>query len=272
MKAIRLHSKPTIEKFLLSQKETSYYLLGDLDEFFWPNTEWYGLGQETNLKTIALIYSGGEQPVLLNFSKDIPTARSLLRDVITNLPEKFEAHLSPELEQEMLKDFSLVSRGEHFQMVLKDASKVYKIDTGSIKQYTLEETEELSSFYDTCYPGNWFDPRLLKTGQYFCAKNEDGKILSIAGVHVYSPEYKVAALGNITTHPEFRRQGLATLTTAALCKNLLKNIDCIGLSVKADNIPAVKTYQTLGFQVVGSYYEYMVERNGNNQHINPKNA
>src|SRR5438093_529591 len=81
---------------------------------------------------------------------------------------------------------------------------------------------------------NWFDPRMLETGHYYGIR-QDGTLLSIAGVHVYSPRYRVAALGNITTRPAARGHGLATLVTAKLCQELLRSVDEIGLNVRADN-------------------------------------
>ena len=54
---------------------------------------------------------------------------------------------------------------------------------------------------------------MLETGKYFGIRRE-GILVSVAGIHVYSPEYDVAALGNITTHPDFRGQGLGRKVTA----------------------------------------------------------
>src|SRR5262249_21249929 len=108
-------------------------------------------------------------------------------------------------------------------------------------------------------PANWFVPRMLETGFYF-GMRLSGTLVSVAGVHVYSQEYKVAALGNITTRPEVRGQGLATAATARLCQELLRaGIDCIGLNVNADNRSAVACYRKLGFQRWADYGEYTLE-------------
>ena len=73
-------------------------------------------------------------------------------------------------------------------------------------------------------------------------------LVSVAGVHVYSPQYKVAALGNITTRPDARGQGLGTAVTARLCQELLRaGMECVGLNVKADNQGAVACYEKIGF-------------------------
>ncbi|MCH7664148.1 MAG: GNAT family N-acetyltransferase, partial [Chloroflexi bacterium] len=68
-------------------------------------------------------------------------------------------------------------------------------------------------------------------------------------------EYKAAALGNISTHPDHRNQGIGTIVTAALRKKLLGTVDTIGLNVKSDNAAAITTYKKLGFEVVATYHE-----------------
>ena len=74
-----------------------------------------------------------------------------------------------------------------------------------------------------------------------------------------SPRYRVAALGNIATHPKYRGKGYGTAVTAKLCGSLLREVDHIGLNVKADNKSAIRCYEKLGFEVVCSYGEYEVE-------------
>jgi predicted GNAT family acetyltransferase len=100
---------------------------------------------------------------------------------------------------------------------------------------------------------------MLETDQYFGIR-EAGCLVSVAGIHVYSSEYKVAALGNIATAPSFRNKGYGRQVTAKTCQSLLKNVCHVGLDVKADNDTAISCYKRLGFEVVASYGEYMVER------------
>ena len=113
----------------------------------------------------------------------------------------------------------------------------------------------LRALYALAYPGNWFDPRMLATGQYLGIR-QDGELLAVAGVHVWSPTYRVAALGNVTTHPRVRGQGLAAAVVAALCGRLRAHVDHVTLNVKADNVAAVRLYRRLGFSRVADYGEY----------------
>lgn len=91
------------------------------------------------------------------------------------------------------------------------------------------------------------------------SESEGNRLVSVAGVHVYSEEYKVAAVGNIVTHPDYRGNGLGKSVTARLCQSLLEKVDHVGLNVKSDNNTAISVYKGLGFEIVGDYWEYMIE-------------
>jgi ribosomal protein S18 acetylase RimI-like enzyme len=85
-------------------------------------------------------------------------------------------------------------------------------------------------------------------------------LVSVAGVHVVSLHYRVAALGNITTRPALRGRGYARRVTAHLCQSLAQRVDHIGLNVKADNAAALACYRRLGFQTIGQYEEFDAKR------------
>jgi predicted GNAT family acetyltransferase len=95
---------------------------------------------------------------------------------------------------------------------------------------------------------------MLETGQYVGIRRA-GRIVAVAGVHVWSPAYRVSAIGNVTVHPEHRGQRLAQRVTAALCRRLRETTDVVTLNVKADNAAAIAAYQRIGFTIVGDYEE-----------------
>jgi predicted GNAT family acetyltransferase len=99
---------------------------------------------------------------------------------------------------------------------------------------------------------------MLQTGKYFGFVDGD-ELAAVAGVHVVSDEQKISVLGNITTHPGQRGNGLATRLTQHLVSELVGEGKMVCLNVKADNAPAIACYQKLGFVKVHKYEEALFE-------------
>jgi ribosomal protein S18 acetylase RimI-like enzyme len=248
-----LHDRDTIERLLSQNMPLHLYELGDLDEFFWPYTTWVVKGDQ-----VALLYSGTPTPVLLALSDDLPAMRELFGDLKPFLPRAFHCHLSGDLDTLLLDSYRPLPHGLHYKMSLTDRTCPEKFDVSGVVQLSPVDLDEITAFYADSYPGNFFDARMLETGCYFGLRNAD-RLVSIAGIHVFSRQYRIAALGNVTTHPAFRGKGYATRVCAKLCQTLLPVCDHIGLNVKADNLSALGTYRKLGFEPVAEYSEFDFE-------------
>jgi len=253
---VSLHDKNEIEAFLRHNPWLHLYALGDLDEFFWPYTTWYALKDSHQIKQLALLYTGTSLPVLLGLSED-PGLQALLHSILHLLPKRFYAHLSKGVVAVLAEDYQIQSHGIHYKMALTNHSQWGRVDTSAVQQLGISDANDLQELYRMSYPGNWFEPRMLKTGYYYGVR-QGGTLVSVAGVHLYSQRYKVAALGNITTHPQFRGQGLAAAVCTKLCQALLPTVDHVGLNVKADNTEAIGCYTKLGFAPVATYEEYLL--------------
>lgn len=253
--------KHRLENYLRRCPELNYYHLGDLDDFFWPDTRWYISEKENTIDAVVLLYTAGDPIVLLAIVNDNqPRLSQLLENLIPSLPIQVYAHLSPGLESLFETTFSLEHHGEHYKMTLTNPDALDRIVTSEVIQLDEADLPRLEALYAAAYPGNWFNPRMLKTGQYVGIEDQNGVLLCAAGIHVYSPAYRVAALGNITTLPDQRGRGLATSATAGLCKQLLQSVDVIGLNVRTDNPAAIHAYQKAGFTISGVYNEWMLRR------------
>jgi len=260
MTVICLHDKTVIAKFFQQNPASHIYSLGDLDDFFWPYTTWYASMHADEPQAIVLVYSGQPLPIILALSDKVTIMIELLRSISHLLPYRFYAHLSPGLEQVFMEGYILKPHGKHYKMVLQNQSFIHPPADDMIVRLSTADLPAIERLYQIAYPNSWFDSRMLETNQYFGAW-QDEQLISIAGIHVYSETYRVAALGNITTHPAYRSQGHAQQVTARLCQSLSKTVDLIGLNVKADNHSAIACYRKLGFGVVASYNEVTVSRN-----------
>jgi RimJ/RimL family protein N-acetyltransferase len=251
--------KNKLERRLRLAPDLNLYHLGDLDDFFWPDTRWFARVDGEEITALALLYSGENPPVLLAIDdRDDGETAALLVDLIPDLPGRVYAHLSPGLIDPFRSRYAVHHHGAHFKMSLIDPIKLERWDTSAVIPLGVEDLPRLRRLYSAAYPGSWFNPRMLKTGQYMGIESNKGRLVAVAGVHVYSQQYRVAALGNITTLPDHRRKGLSTLVTAGCCKRLLADVNLIGLNVRGDNEAAIRTYRKVGFDVVGEYNEWMM--------------
>lgn len=262
-----LTDRSRIAAFLRREPERNIYALGDLDDFYWPSTEWYGLEgghpkqAPSSLSAVALIYHGPGVDTLHCLQQDVAPAADLLHALSSRrgvLSDRCEAHLAPGLVAAFEGDWSVQSRGEHLKLSL-DPSRLPRVPDPTVDQLSPADRAAALALYDESYPDNWFDPRMLETGRYVGIWDGD-RLVSIAGVHVYSREYGVAALGNVTTLPAYRRRGLGSRVTAALSRLLLDDGVLVGLNVHAENQAALACYYSLGFRETARYLEVVLHR------------
>lgn len=117
---------------------------------------------------------------------------------------------------------------------------------------------ELQSLY-RLYAEAHFSPYQLMQGVFYGVER-DGRLVAVAGTHLVSETYGVAAIGNVFTHPDYRGRGYAQACTAAVLRNLAARIPTIVLNVGADNAVARHVYAKLGFTEHCEFHEAMAYR------------
>jgi ribosomal protein S18 acetylase RimI-like enzyme len=70
----------------------------------------------------------------------------------------------------------------------------------------------------------------------------------VGGYHFYDSQ--LVELGNIVTRLDYRGRGLAKLITSELTQLGKKLSPDVYLGVLADNLPAVRVYEGLGYQTI----------------------
>lgn len=87
----------------------------------------------------------------------------------------------------------------------------------------------------------------LKGARVFYGLEEEGRILAIGSSMVCLPE--IFNIVSIETHRDHRGKGLATELTSALVAKCLEFTNDVCLTVFADNEPALRVYEKLGFRI-----------------------
>jgi ribosomal protein S18 acetylase RimI-like enzyme len=178
----------------------------------------------------------------------------LLREALSLFPKSFFCHFQVASRPVFIDVYEEEKLGTHLKMKLRQFNPADDSDNQAIGRLEPSDFPTLHQLYERAYPGHYFDEKMLTTGKYF-GWFESGKIIGVAGIHVFSPEHKIAVLGNITVDLENRGRGIATKLTSRLVQELLPDTDTICLNVRADNESARTCYLKLGFETVCEYEE-----------------
>jgi ribosomal protein S18 acetylase RimI-like enzyme len=155
-------------------------------------------------------------------------------------------------------------RWEHldrmWRMVHRSDRSLQSEPVRSVRRLDENDVDRLCALYASGGGGDAFNPSQVTQGVFYGVER-DGRLISAAGTHLVSRVYSVGAIGNVTTHPGCRGRGYATLTTQAVCNELIeRDIHTIVLNVRQDNVPAVRVYEKLGFVRYCPFYEGVLEK------------
>jgi ribosomal protein S18 acetylase RimI-like enzyme len=122
------------------------------------------------------------------------------------------------------------------------------------------EIGELNRLYQLGF-ASWLPSSAIAEGVYYGIR-AGGRLVAAAGTHVISPEARLAVVGNVLTHVDYRGRGYATAVTGAVTADLLRSCDQVTLNVRADNPPALQAYRRLGYVEHVRFEERLVHRLG----------
>jgi ribosomal protein S18 acetylase RimI-like enzyme len=235
------------------------YHIGDLDDFYFPRCRWIVAEDDDGaIRETILVYDNPPFETVLAFGLT-DQFEFLLGEALDRLPNRFFCHYKAEYEKIFQKRYRMKSLGTHLKMKLTSLNVLFdSSDFRNVIRLDLSYKGKLKSLYKNAYPDSYFDERMLQTGKYF-GYIDDGELIAVSGIHVYSDVYNIAVLGNIATNFAFRGKGLSTLVTSKLVEELTAEGKLIGLNVKADNASAIACYRKIGFEVVCEYEEAVFE-------------
>lgn len=249
-----LNDREELRDFLMRDRLANAYLLGNLDPSYFQFCKWYGArGDGGGLQNLMLIYSGLSLPVVFT-SGNGQGLEQFLVDSRQVVPDRFHFHVL-EAQMPALKAVFAPDQAEAMiRMGLeRDDYEAGELDP-RVERLGHRDTAAIMKLYEH-FPDNFFEPYQLETGLYFGIRSEQGRLVSMGGVHVVSEDHDVAVIGNLVTHSDHRGQGLATVVTARLIDELFEQVSLLALNVGRDNAPAVKLYKNFGFEPNNIFYE-----------------
>ena len=259
----RVENVDSIRGFLMRDRLANAYLLGKLDPSYEPFCKWFARHDEHgDIDGLLLWYQGLSIPVGFLVARRDVEETEFFQACCRVLPSRFHFHVMGSQMSALRRACDVSTYKQMHRMGLERSS--YKnttpveVERHEVIRLGHKDTAAIMALYDH-YPDHFFEPYQLESGLYFGVRDEDLGLVSIAGVHVVSPEYDVAVIGNLVTHPEARGRGLATACTQPLLDELFERVSFIALNVQVNNEPAIRMYTNFGFEPNNTFFEGRVE-------------
>ena len=244
-----------LRDFLERDRLYAAYAICDLEEREFGRTRWGVASAADDVVSLVLEYNGPTpQPLFVMGRSDGIT--TILRDVIRpraayvamrhEMMPAVEAHYRVDPGPAMVRMW--VDRA-HFRPYPATVQRILPVEIG-----------DLNRLYQLGF-ASWLPSSTVAEGVYYGVR-VNGSLVAAAGTHVVSPGARLAVIGNVLTHMDYRGRGFATAVTGAVTADLLRSCDQVVLNVRADNPPALNAYRRLGFVEYIRFEERLIHRLG----------
>ncbi len=258
-------TKSQVRELLEADREVHFYGLGDLADAFWNRSRWW-VRNGVAIGEIGLSDDPADITVYGINTGNPDEAFSLWADVDTELPDRYFATGVSGFADVLAANGRTVESdlGPHTKMILANPNALQtQASPHSTRPLNQDDLAAIGDLHQADpVESAFFSPALLDVGPYV-GVFEGERLVAMAGVHVCDDEFGVAAVGGVLTRNDYRGQGLATATTAAVSRALIeRGIKTIGLNVMSSNSAARRIYTQLGYQDIHTYQEALVARPG----------
>ena len=251
----QISDRDLIRSFLESDRLFAAYALCDLEDREFGRTRWGAAFEGERLVSIVLEYSGmTPQPMFVMGRGD--GIEAILAEVIR--PRAAYVAALPD---------SLPAVASHYRLDPGVPMVRMWVDRATFRPYPADvrkllpvEIGELNRLYQLGF-ASWLPSSAIAEGVYYGIR-VGGKLVAAAGTHVISPQGRLAVVGNVLTHIDYRGRGYATAVTGAVTAELLRTCDQVALNVRSDNPPALQAYRRLGYAEHVRFEERLAHRLG----------
>jgi GNAT superfamily N-acetyltransferase len=243
-----------IAAFLRRDRLYAAYALGDLDGPNRNRVAW-GMAYDDDGRATALaMHHEGlvPQPLFLMGAPD--GCRAILEHVL----KPRDAYLQgTELHEAAVRDiYDLDAPLLMLRMVVD--RETFVPFAGPAERLSALDVEDLNRLYQLGFRAG-FPPAVLDDGVYYGVRVR-GRLVSAAGTHAINPRERIAVVGNVMTHADFRGHDFAKMVTSAVTAELLDRVPDVTLNVHADNDHAVAAYTRLGYRTHCQLVERLARR------------
>ena len=244
-----------LRAYLEQDRLFAAYAICDLEEREFARTRW-GMAFD------------GDQPVALVMEYSGPTPQPLF---IAGRPDGIgiilRDHIRPRVAYVAARPEAIPAVQAHYRVDPGAAMVRMWVDRARFRPYPASvqrllpvENGELNRLYQLGF-ASWLPSTAIADGVYY-GMRVNGQLIAAAGTHVVSHTARLAVVGNVLTHVDYRGRGFATAVTGAVTAELLRTCDQVVLNVRSDNPPALNAYRRLGYAEHARFEERLVHRLG----------
>jgi len=244
-----------LHAFLAQDRLYAAYAICDLEDREFARTRWGAAYDGDEMVAIGLEYLGPTpQPLFVMGRTDGIAA--VLRDVIK--PRAAYIATRPDMLP-AIEPYYRVDAGPQMLRMWVDRAH-FRPYPATVQRLLPVEIGELNRLYQLGF-ASWLPSSAIADGVYY-GMRVNGRLIAAAGTHVVSPRARMAVVGNVLTHTDYRGRGFATAVTGAVTAELLRTCDQVVLNVRADNPPAINAYRRLGYAEHTRFDERLIHRLG----------
>jgi GNAT superfamily N-acetyltransferase len=244
-----------LHAFLAQDRLYAAYAICDLEDREFARTRWGAAFDGDEMVAVGLEYLGPTpQPLFVMGRTDGIAA--VLRDVIK--PRAAYIATRPDMLP-AIEPYYRVDEGPQMLRMWVDRAH-FRPYPATVQRLLPVEIGELNRLYQLGF-ASWLPSSAIADGVYY-GMRVNGRLIAAAGTHVVSPRARLAVVGNVLTHTDYRGRGFATAVTGAVTAELLRTCDQVVLNVRADNPPAINAYRRLGYAEHTRFEERLIHRLG----------
>jgi RimJ/RimL family protein N-acetyltransferase len=254
--AIRAVSdRAELRSFLETDRLFAAYAICDLEDREFGKTRWGGAFDGERLVALALEYTGlTPQPLFAMGRTD--GIEAILRDIVR--PRAAYVAVLPDALP-AVETVYRVDPGPQMVRMWVDRGR-FRPYPADVRRLLPSDIGELNRLYQLGF-ASWLPSSAIADGVYFGMRVR-GKLVAAAGTHVISRDARLAVVGNVLTHVDYRGRGFATAVTGAVTAELLRTADQVVLNVRSYNPPALPAYRRLGYSEHVRFEERLAHRLG----------
>lgn len=237
-----------LRRMLSPHRAYAAYALGQLQPGLFERSAWW-VAQGAQGQALLLHARGGLGNALFALGAVEP-----LEALLQLHPGPHHTFLTcqPRHLETVLRHYQLSERQSLLRMLV-DRDSFRPVD-GQVRRLAGRHIQEINQLYRIDGTPAFYSSENIDDAVYYGA-SDGGRIVAVAGTHVVAPDEGIAVVGNVFTHPGYRKRGLGTVVTSAVTRHLLADCREVVLSVDQRNVPAVRAYRRLGYREVGRLIE-----------------